>query len=65
MLHLALLNQVPHSSSDVLDRNIRIDAVLIEEIDDIGSEALEGSLGDFLDVLGPAIQTSLLSRPRT
>ncbi len=34
MLHLAFLNQVLHRSSHVFDRHIRVDPVLVEQIDD-------------------------------
>ena len=46
VLHLALLDQVFHGSGDVFDGHVRINPVLIEEIDDIGLEPLEGGLGD-------------------
>ncbi len=56
VLHLAGLDQLLHRSSHVLDRHIRIDAMLIEQVDDIGLEPLERNLCDFLDVGGPAVQ---------
>ena len=56
VLHLALLDQILHRSGDIFDRHVRIDAVLIEEVDDVGLQPLERSFGDFLDVLGPAVQ---------
>ena len=61
VLHLALLNQVLHRSRHVFDRHVRIDAVLIEQIDDIGLEALERGFGDLLDVLRPAVQSGLFA----
>ena len=61
MLYLALLNQVFHRSGDVFDGHVRIDTVLIEQIDDIGLEALERSFGDFLDVFGTTVQAGLLA----
>ncbi len=57
VLHLALLDQVLHGSRHVFDRDARIHAVLVEQIDDVGLEALERGLGDFLDVLGPAVDS--------
>ncbi len=33
VLNFSFLNQSPYRSSDVFDRNVRIDAVLIEQID--------------------------------
>src|SRR5437762_1351258 len=56
VLHLAFLNQLLHRSRHVLDRHVRIDAMLIEQINHIGPESLERTLGDLLDVLRPAIQ---------
>jgi hypothetical protein len=55
---LAVPDEVLHRAGNVLDRNVRIDSVLIEQIDDVGPEALEQSLGNLLDVLRPAIQAA-------
>src|ERR1700733_13170937 len=55
---LALLNEVLHGSGDILNRHVGIDAVLIEEVDDIGLESFQRGLGDLADVLGPAIDSS-------
>ena len=52
---LAGLHQVGHGADGVLDRHVRIDAVLIQQVDVVGAEALQGRLDDFLDVLGPAV----------
>ena len=62
VLHLTFLNQVLHRSRHVFDRHVRVDAVLIEQIDDIDLESLERGLGDLLDVLRPTIQAHLLPR---
>ena len=40
-LTFAGLNQIFHCAGDILDGHIRINAVLIKEIDDVGLEALE------------------------
>src|SRR5579864_7650993 len=61
VLHLALLNQVLHGPSHIFDRNIRVYAVLIKQIDDIRPEALERGLGHFLDMHRAAIEASLLA----
>ena len=58
---LAFANQVLHRARDVLDRNVRVDAVLIEQIDPIGLESLQRRVGDLPDVRGPAVQTRLLA----
>jgi hypothetical protein len=71
VLDLALLDQILHRSGDVLDGHFGIDAVLIEEIDDIDPQALERGLGNLLDVLRPAVQplpgprlpSGLISKP--
>src|SRR5208337_1234817 len=55
---LALLNEVLHGSGDVFNRHVGIDAVLIEEVDDIGLESFQRGLADLADVLGPAIDSS-------
>ena len=55
VLHLTLLNQVLHGSRNVFDIHVRINTVLVKQIDDIGLESPEGGLGDFLDVLWPTI----------
>src|SRR6185369_12270882 len=56
---LAFTNQIPHRSRDVFDRHVRIDAVLIEQIDSIGLEPLERRVRDFPDVRRPAVETRL------
>ena len=57
---LALLDQLLHRPRDVLDGHVRVDAVLIEQIDGVDVEPLERCLRDLLDVLGPAVQARLL-----
>ncbi len=64
MLDLAFPDQVPDGSCHILDRHVRVDTVLVEEIDDIGLEPLQGSFRHFPDVLGAAIETRLLVRFR-
>jgi len=56
VLHLALLDQIPDGAGDVFDGNIGIHAVLVEEVYDVGLEALERGVGDFADVLGTAVE---------
>ena len=58
VLHLAFADQVLHRAGDVFDRHVRIDAMLVEEIDDVGPQPLERSLGDRLDVLRPAVEAA-------
>jgi hypothetical protein len=58
VLDLPLSDEVPHRPRHVLDRHLRIDAVLVEEIDLIDMKPSQGGLGDLPDVLGPAVETS-------
>src|SRR5207249_2702837 len=64
MFHLALLNQILHGSGDVFDRHVGIDAVLIQQVDDIGLEALERGLGDLLDAFWTTVQAGLFAGVR-
>ena len=58
--HLAFANQFLHRAGDVLDRHVRVDAVLIEQIDPIGLQPLQRGLDDLADVRGPAVQPACL-----
>ena len=53
---LAFLNELLHGSRHVLDGHVRIDAVLVEQVDGLDLEPLERALGGLLDVLRPAVQ---------
>src|SRR6476620_2704687 len=64
VLHLALLDKVLHSSSNIFNGNFVINPMLIEQIDDIGLQPLKRGLGNFLNVLGPAVQCARLSISR-
>src|SRR5579871_4005932 len=57
MTHLTFLDQVFDRTGDVLDGYLGVDAVLVEQIDPIGPEALEGSDGDLTDVLRATVQS--------
>ena len=64
--NLALSDQLFDRAGDVLDRDVRIDAMLVEKIDTVGAEALERAIDDCLDVLRPAVQTTVppsMSKP--
>src|SRR5262245_27067556 len=58
---LAFADQILHRARHVLDRDSRIDAMLIEEIDAVGVEALQRSLGHVTDVRGATVQSGLLA----
>src|SRR5437016_3045265 len=60
VLDLTFLNQILYRCRHLFDWHLRINAMLIEEIDGIGVESLERGFGDLLDVLWPAIGPALL-----
>jgi hypothetical protein len=53
---LAFANKALHCAGHVLDWRVGIDAVLVEEIDDVDAEPLHRSLDDFSNVLGSTVQ---------
>jgi hypothetical protein len=54
--NLAFLDQLLDRTCHVFDGHLRIDAVLVEQIDHVALESLERSLGDLLDVLRLAVE---------
>ena len=60
MLDLARPDQVLHRPRDVLDGHVRVDAVLVEQVDAVGLEPLERRLRHLPDVLGSAVERHLL-----
>src|SRR5207249_4191422 len=61
MQNFALRDQPLDRTGDVLDRDVRIDAMLVQQIDAVGTEALEQGIDDRLDVLRSAVQTTRAS----
>src|SRR5579871_653852 len=55
MPDLPLSDQVLHGARNILDRDIGIDAVLIEEVNGIYTQTLQRLLGDLPDAFRPAI----------
>ena len=55
-LTLPCLDQLLHRARHVFDRHVRVDAVLIEQVDGLDLEPLERALDGLLDVLRPAVQ---------
>src|SRR5690242_20473395 len=55
VLHLACSNQFLHGARDVFNRYIRIDAVLIKQVDAIGSQTFQRSLHVSSDVFWAAV----------
>src|SRR5690606_29028025 len=58
VLHLALGDEVFHRPGDIFDRRNRVDAVLVQQIDDIGAEAFERSLDGQPDTLRTAVDAA-------
>jgi hypothetical protein len=56
MPDLALPDQLLNGAGDILDRHVRIDAVLVEEIDVIGLETLQRGLGHLPDALRATVE---------
>ena len=61
VLHLALRDEVLDGPGDVLDRHVRIDAMLVEEVDGFDAQSLERSLDGLPDMLGPAADAPILA----
>jgi hypothetical protein len=61
MLDLSRSDQILDRAGDVLDRHVRIDAVLVEQVDAIGPQALQRGVGHFSDVLRSTVQDLLLA----
>ena len=61
MLHLAFPDQILHRSRYIFDGDVGVNAVLIEQVDDIGLKPLERGFGYLPDVLWPAVQPSQTS----
>jgi hypothetical protein len=57
--HLPRPDQVLDRSSDVLDRHLGVDAVLIQQVDGVDAEALERTVHGLADVLGAAGEAHL------
>jgi hypothetical protein len=55
----AFLDQILHRPRHVFDRHVRIDAVLVVEVDAVGLQPRERGLGDLPDVLRPAVKARL------
>src|SRR3954447_5149132 len=53
--HLAGLDELGDGPSDVLDRNVGVDAVLVEQVDHLAAQPAQGGVGDSLDLFGAAV----------
>jgi hypothetical protein len=56
MLHLAAGDELLHRAGDIFDRHIGVGPVLVEEINAVGLEPLQGLIGDFANTLRPAVE---------
>ena len=54
--HLARVDQLLDRAGDVLDRDVRVDAVLVEQVDRVDPEPLQRGLDAALDRLGAAVE---------
>ncbi len=63
VLHLARLDQILDGPGHVFDRDLRIDPVLVEQVDGLDLEALERRIGHPLDLLRAAVQAGYRGRP--
>ena len=62
MQHLAFIDKFFHRPRNVLDWHIRINTMLIEEVNVVRPEALQTSVHHPLDVIGSAVQAALLGQ---
>ena len=56
MLDLALNDQVLHRASHVFDRDIGIDAVLVEQVDSLYPKPLQRLFGYLANAIGTAVE---------
>src|SRR3989441_7296913 len=56
VLDLARLNQVLYRSSYVFNRHVRVNTMLIEQVDSLDPEPLERALDGLLDMLWPTVE---------
>src|SRR6185312_13734221 len=59
MLDLAFGDQVADGAGDIFDRHVGIDAMLVEQIDDLNTQSLQRSLGGLADGAWMAAQASV------
>src|SRR5205809_5369731 len=56
MQNLSLIHKIFDRARNILDRNLRIDAMLIQKIDAVRPQSLQRVLNDELDMVGFAVQ---------
>ena len=55
---LAFGDEVLHCACHVFDGHVGVNAMLVEQVDDVGVEALQRGFGDLLDVFGLAVEAA-------
>src|SRR5687767_4611639 len=60
VLDLPLGDELLHGSRDVLDRHVRVDAMLVEQVDGLDAQPLQRAVGRPADRLGPAVEATSL-----
>src|SRR6478752_6105594 len=58
---LAGADELLHGARDILDGHLRVDAVLVEQVDDVGAQTPQGAVDRGTYVLGPATDPALMS----
>ena len=61
--HLALRDQILDRPGHVLDRHLRIDAMLVEQVDAVGAQTPQLGLDHLPDVFGPAVRARRVAAP--
>ena len=61
MADLARLDELLDGAGHVLDRHVGVDAVLVEQVDDVGAQPPQRAVDRGADVLGPAADAALVA----
>ena len=56
VLHFAFADQVSYCSRNIFDRNFRVDTMLIQQVNCIDLQPVQGSLRNLPDSLGAAVE---------
>src|SRR5262249_18008500 len=69
MLHFSFADEIANRARDILDRNVGIDAMLVEKIDGVGPEAAQRRFGHLANMSRTAVESlpafSLRPDPKT
>jgi hypothetical protein len=60
VFHFALADELFHGAGDVFDRHVRIDAMLIEEVDRLDAQSLERTVDGAANRVGTAVESGEL-----